>query len=108
MGIEDGRIQDAHIHASSSLDDHHPTQARLKVQPQCGPYRPTNGWSPSVDDGCQFITVYFPNPRIVTGIITQGHGFEEKWVEEYLVFYQSHHGGSCYPVKTYDGERMVS
>ncbi|XP_072018377.1 uncharacterized protein [Amphiura filiformis] len=77
MGMEDWTIGDECL-------------TRLNIKPQCGPYRPLNGWCPNlVDDWDLCMTVNFKKPRTITGIITQGHGYKKMWVEEYCVFYKT-------------------
>ncbi|XP_072036765.1 uncharacterized protein [Amphiura filiformis] len=108
MGMEDWTIGDECLSASSYLnEDHAPSAARLGIKPNYGPYKPLNGWCPNlVDDWGLWIKVMFKVPQNITGIITQGHGYEKMWIEEYSMLYQTPKGAWQH-VTDSDGRRMV-
>lgn len=83
--MEDGRITDSQIIASSVWDGHHAAQyARLNRLQQS----PTKGsWSAKHNDLNQWIQVDLGVRTQVTGVLTQGRNAYGQWVTEYKVQY---------------------
>ena len=87
LGMEDGRIPDSRITASSKWDPNHgPGNARLN-RPKTPPT--TGSWSSKTNDLHQWITADLGGLKWVTGVVTQGrHGGEfQQWVTKFIVQY---------------------
>ncbi|XP_038060527.1 lactadherin-like [Patiria miniata] len=91
FGMEDGRIPDASITASSMWSnraDHGPTRARLNLQVRGG----AAAWcNDEASDPDPWIQVDFGSNVIITGVITQGRGDGNwrQWVTEFKVAYSN-------------------
>ncbi|XP_038060493.1 EGF-like repeat and discoidin I-like domain-containing protein 3 [Patiria miniata] len=88
LGMEDGRIRDERITASSfwrNLASHAPSRARLNTQGYAA------AWcnDETTDDISPWIQVHFDGTVTITGLITQGRGDSpcDQWVTEYQVTY---------------------
>ncbi|XP_038060404.1 lactadherin-like isoform X2 [Patiria miniata] len=88
FGMEDGRIPDANITASSMWSnraDHGPTRARLNLQAGMA-----SAWcNDEASDPDPWIQVDMGSNVIITGVITQGRGDGNwpQWVTEFKVAY---------------------
>ena len=90
--MEDRRIPDSQITASSEYDSNHgPTNARLN-RPADG--STTGAWSARTNDLLQWIQVDFGAPKMVSGIMMQGREEEAQWVTRYRVEYKN--GGTTW------------
>ncbi|XP_038060497.1 adipocyte enhancer-binding protein 1-like [Patiria miniata] len=103
LGMEDGRIRDERITASSfwrNLASHAPSRARLNTQGYAA------AWcnDETTDDISPWIQVHFDGTVTITGLITQGRGDSpcDQWVTEYQVTY-SEDGQSWNNVTDADG-----
>ena len=85
--MEDGRIADSQITASTEWRSNHgPTNARLNRPAQSG----TSGsWSVRTNDVNQWIQVEFESSTWMTGVIIQGRSDSDQWVIEYKVQYST-------------------
>ncbi|GFN75363.1 sco-spondin [Plakobranchus ocellatus] len=82
MGLQSQRIvEDKQLTASSNLDGHGPEMGRLLENSYQG------SWIPALDDKDPYIQVDFKEPKLVSAVVTQGEGDDNKWVEEYQVMY---------------------
>ncbi|XP_038066585.1 retinoschisin-like [Patiria miniata] len=84
LGMEDGRIPDESISASSvwsNRADHAPVRARLNTQGYAG------AWVHDFGDVSTWIQVDFNGTVTITGLITQGREDDDQWVTEYRVTY---------------------
>lgn len=78
--MEDERIQDGQITASTSYGSHLAAiYSRLNHTTNQG------GWAPSRSDLDQWIQVDFGVPRMVSGIVLQGKNTHNQWVTKYKV-----------------------
>ena len=86
LGIEDGRITDGQITASSVNKNpgNHPTNARLN-RPEGG--GTTGAWIAGSKDLPQWIQVYLGEEKMVSGVILQGRENSNQWVTRYKVQY---------------------
>ena len=76
--MENGKIPDSQIAASSHWDDKvDPTRARLNINETEKSY--VNQW----------IHVDFKNKAIVTNILTQGRNDNGQWIKSYTVYYSN-------------------
>ncbi|XP_038060383.1 lactadherin-like isoform X1 [Patiria miniata] len=108
LGMEDGRIPDASITASSMWNNqanHGPTRARLNHETASAA-----AWCIAVPNETDpWIQVDFSCSVIITGVITQGRGDRsyDQWVTEFKVAYSDDgqewtdvtNDGSCTPTK---------
>ena len=76
MGMENGLISDQQISVSSGSRD----GIRLGS---------TESWIPVLNSRREHVRVDFLEPRNLSGIVTQGHGHRQMWVEAYSVRYSS-------------------
>ncbi|XP_038060996.1 uncharacterized protein LOC119731795 [Patiria miniata] len=101
LGMEDGRIPDESITASSFWDnraDHAPPRARLNTKGYAG------AWVEDSGDLSPWIQVDFNGIVTITGLITQGREDNDQWVTEYQVTYSNdaqswHHVTDATPIK---------
>ena len=86
LGMEDGRIPDNRITASSEWDPYHvPSNARFN-RPQILPT--TGGWSAKTKDRNQWIQAYLGGLKTVSGVVTQGRNLGHmQWVTKFTVQY---------------------
>ena len=82
-----GKISDAQIIASTSLDDaHRPMFARVGNH---------SSWRPAVGDLQPHIEIVFPSRMIFTGILVQGEGIDDgAFVESFFVGYSNENSGT--------------
>ncbi|XP_038060495.1 retinoschisin-like [Patiria miniata] len=104
LGMEDGRIPDERITASSfwqNRADHAPPRARLNIQGYAA------AWcnEETTDNISPWIQVDFVDTVTITGLITQGRGDNDQRVTEYQVTY-SDDGQSWHHVTDADGTTM--
>ena len=86
LGVENGEIPDAHITASSQLDDNNRAAlARLRLQKD-GPKQ--GGWSALYTDFGQWIQVDLGGSTRVTRVATQGKNAHDAWVVKYRLQYR--------------------
>ena len=96
LGIEDGRITDSQITASSMWNSNlRPSYGRLN--------RPTGSWGSQTTDSNQWIQVDFRTITQVSGVMTQGRNEDPQWVKEFKVQY-SLDGVNWQYVKTANGQ----
>lgn len=89
LGMEDHRITDQQITASSSLDqDHGPANARLNANKNPG------FWSANTNDENQWIQVDFGRNVKIASVFTQGKSNTE-WVNSFTLTY-SEDGASTF------------
>ena len=83
LGLEDYRITDGAMTASTQYDSNHgPRRARLNL-PVSGVLR--GGWSALTLDHSQWLQVDLSGTYRVAGIITQGRADVSQWVTSYKV-----------------------
>ena len=91
LGVEDGRIEDSQITASTEWNaNHRASYARLN---QPGGPGMAGGWCPSGDHG-EWLQVDLGVSRLVSGIVMQGRADLGHWVRTYMVQYNR--DGSSY------------
>ena len=85
--MEDGRIADNRITASSEHDDHRhgPRNARLNHQ-EAWPVA-TGSWSAKTSDLNQWIQADLGGLKQVSGVATQGRNGHPQWVTKFMVQY---------------------
>ncbi|XP_038052363.1 lactadherin-like [Patiria miniata] len=104
--MEDGRIPDASITASSvhpNPADFGPTRARLNLQVTSG----AAAWcsAPRASDSNPWVQVDLGCNATITGVITQGRGEHQQWVTEFKVAYSD--DGQEWTDVTDDGSRTT-
>ena len=88
--MENGEIPDAHITASSQLDDNNRAAlARLQLK-EDGPKK--GGWSALYNDFGQWIQVDLGGSTRVTRVATQGKNAHDAWVVKYRLQYSEDRG----------------
>ena len=103
--MEDGRIPDNRITASSIWDHYHgPRYARLNHQ-RAMPVR--GGWSAQRNDLKQWIQADLGGLKRVSGVVTQGRngGGHRQWVTKFTVQY-SENGETWRNVEDVNGHRV--
>ena len=86
LGLEDGRVQDSQMTASSHQGTNlEAPSGRLNSPAISGRYG--GGWRAGRDDPNPWIMVDFLRPVTVTGIITQGRDARDQWVTQYDLAY---------------------
>lgn len=96
IGIEDGRIPNSAITASSKWDNNHgPSNARLNNKKRG---RKTGAWSAKKNRRGQWIQIYLGKRTQITAILTQGRQDANQWVTSYTVRY-SNNGRNFRPYK---------
>ena len=102
LGMEDGRIEDSQITASSQHSiSVAPKYARLNHITSEG------GWAVSHSDSDRWIQVNFNVPRMISGIILQGKLAHDQWVTKYTVAYSNDGASSTYVADVDSGVDMV-
>ena len=89
LGLENGKIRDHQITASSEWDRNHgPTNGRLNFR--ANGLR-TGAWSSRPNDLNQWLQVDFQQPTVVLGVDTQGRGNCgcNQWVKSYTISYSN-------------------
>ena len=101
LGMEDGRITDSQITASSQFNSFHaPKYARLNFVPSVEDV--SGGWSAFTNDVNQWIQVDLSMEFKVAGVIIQGRDYwHQQWVTQYKVQY-SDDGSTWNPVLSED------
>ena len=85
LGVGNGEIPDAHITASSQLNDNNGAAlARLRLK-KAGPKQ--GGWSALYNDFDQWIQVDLGGSTRVTRVATQGKNAGDAWVVKYRLQY---------------------
>ena len=85
LGVGNGEIPDAHITASSQLNDNNgAVLARLRLK-KAGPKQ--GGWSALYSDFDQWIQVDLGGSTRVTRVATQGKNSGDAWVVKYRLQY---------------------
>ena len=83
LGVEDRRIYDTQITASSEFDSNHgATNARLNRPAQGST---TGGWSARTNDLNQWIQADLGSVQSVSGVVMQGRNAYPQWVTKYRV-----------------------
>ena len=103
LGMEDGRILDYRITASSEFGrDFAASNARLN-RPQMTPTR--GAWSAGVNDLNQWIQADLGGLKRVSGVVIQGREDHPQWVKKFLVQY-SENGVIWMNVEDGNGQRV--
>ena len=86
MGMENGRISDGQINASTEHDRYHSAKrARLHIKTDGSK---TGAWSAATNDANQWLQVDLGgNVNIVTSVATQGRQDAPQWVKKYKLKY---------------------
>ena len=93
LGMEDGKIADSQISASSEYNENHgAANARLNRQAHMNR---KGGWCANQKDNNlnmsdQWIQVMFAKPTWVTGVLIQGRQDYPQWVKKYKVEYSNY------------------
>ncbi|CAH1251741.1 MFGE8 [Branchiostoma lanceolatum] len=74
LGMESGEIPDASITASTSLAGNEASEGRLKG---------SGYWAPDSADTEKWLQADLGEMKVVTGVITQGGGTDDKWVKSF-------------------------
>ena len=82
LGMENRKIHDDQITASSYFEEYPPSNARLNL---IGIDGSNGGWSADVSDLNQWLQVDFQRSTIITAISTQGLQNGEEFVKKYTV-----------------------
>ena len=83
MGIQNGRLSNKRMTASSSWDRFHsPYLARLHKGKS---RRYVGGWSAGFNNKYQWLQIYFSRPAKIVRISTQGRSDKDQWVTRYKV-----------------------
>ena len=104
LGMEDGRIPDYRITASSEYDhENGPRNARLNHK-EDWPIR--GAWTAKTNDPNQWIQVDLGDLKRVSGVVTQGrNGQYQRWVTKFFVQY-SENGETWNNVTDVNGQRV--
>ena len=108
LGMEDGRIRDSQITASSVWDNnvafYGPTNARLNhpAAVDDGNLITAGAWTQYIDDINRWIQVDLGVSMIVSGIVLQGREDADQWVTKYKVTYRLFGSVMSYIVKPED------
>ena len=89
LGLENGRIRDGQVRASSNYDSNHRAQnGRLNFIAHNGR---TGAWSAKVNDINQWLQVDLEQLTVITGISTQGRADSgsNQFVKTYIVSYSN-------------------
>lgn len=85
LGIEDGRIQDGAMSASSISDSNHAAQrGRLNLVASSGK---KGAWCAKKSDTKQWLQIDLGTPTTVTKVATQGRQDYNQWVTSYSLSY---------------------
>ncbi|XP_041477638.1 uncharacterized protein LOC121425593 [Lytechinus variegatus] len=87
LGVEDGRITDSQITASSCFDQNHCTDRARLNQPQSGSKK--GAWSARTNNQDQFIQADLRQLHDVIGVMTQGRNAHSQWVTSFRVMYST-------------------
>ena len=86
LGLQNGRVQDSQITASSYISSNlKPFNGRLNAVPIQG--RSSGAWRSDLKDKNPWIQVDFLRPVTVTGILTQGRKGNDQYVTKYDLKY---------------------
>lgn len=103
LGIEKRRVPNQHLTASSSWDRNHgPSRARLNTKRRG---HRVGAWSAKRNNKYQWFQVYFPRPKSVTAIGTQGRQDLSQWVTRFYVTY-SVDGVNFVPYRKYGATKV--
>ena len=103
LGMEDGRIPDSSITASSEWDHYHgPRYARLNHQ-QANPIK--GAWSAKYMNLNQWIQADLGGWKLVSGVVTQGRNAHSQWVTKFTVQY-SDNGETWSNVEDVNGQKV--
>ena len=87
VGVEDGKIPDGYITASSSWDKNHaPWCGRLNIVASA---RKKGAWSAKKNNRRQWLQVNMGQRTSIRRILTQGRQDYNQWVTSYIVFYSN-------------------
>ena len=85
LGLEDGRIRDAAMSASTSYNSNHAARlGRLNLVAKSGK---AGAWFSKVDNNKQWLQIDLGRPTTVTKIATQGRQDGSHWVTSYALSY---------------------
>ena len=85
LGLEDGRILDAAMSASTIHDSNHAARlGRLNLVAKSGK---AGAWYSKLDNNKQWLQIDLGNPTTVTKIATQGRQDSSHWVTSYALSY---------------------
>ena len=86
LGIEDGRIPDEMLYASSEYNAVFAAyNARLN--------RPYYVWAPATVDANQYIGAHLDGVKMLSGVVLQGREQSDEWVTKFKVAYKDDTGG---------------
>ena len=106
VGVEDGRITDSQLKASSEHDSNHGvTNARLNRPAQSGT---TGAWSAKTNDANQWIQADLGFQQSVAGVMLQGRQDGPQWVTKFKVQYSDDGVNWKYVQQTNNQGEMVS
>ena len=101
LGLENGKIPDKHMRASSAYWNAEPNCCQARFARLNGPGR----WLPNLDDPNKWIEIDLVGYYTVTGIVTQG---AENWVTHCRVKYEKKAGsGNLVYIKDVEGNIQV-
>ena len=81
LGIENGRIRNQQISASSEWDRNHAAYLAKLNRRRTG--RLMGAWSSRVNNAHQWLQVYLKIPMKITSVATQGRNDAHQWVTKY-------------------------
>ena len=85
IGVEDGKIPNSYVTASSTYNRYHaPWLGRLNNKARG---RNKGAWSAKKNDRRQFLQFNLGSPTLITAIRTQGRQDASQWVTSYKVFF---------------------
>jgi hypothetical protein len=87
LGMENGLILDAQLHASSEKYYRYSGAARGRFNSTTLANVRSGGWIAADDDSEPWFEVDFVSNATVTSIVTQGHDVGENYVKEYTVMF---------------------
>ena len=103
LGIEDGRIQDSAMTASSIASSNHVSKlGRLNL---VAPSGKAGAWCAKTNDVKQWLQIDLATPTTVTKVATQGRQDSSQWVTSYTLSYSL--AGSFWVQYTVRGKKKV-
>ena len=85
LGLEDGRIQDGAMSASSQYNNYHAAKlGRLNLEARAGN---VGAWCVLTRDANQWLQIDLGGGTTVTKVVTQGRQDADQWVTTYAISY---------------------
>ena len=85
LGLEDGRIQDGAMSASSVYNNYHAAKlGRLHLEARA---RNVGAWCVKTNDAHQWLQIHLGGGTTVTKVVTQGRQDHDQWVTSYAISY---------------------